>query len=102
MTTKIWMRVALSLALIGTLALVTLLAGANASAQKVLTGEWTASLTKDNSKIHLGFALSKQGRGKQQYGQTYEFGELSLSREQVMKGGPVKFSLAREAGTRFD
>ena len=32
-------------------------------------------------------------------GQTYDFAELGLSREQVLRGGPVKFSLVREAGT---
>ncbi len=32
-------------------------------------------------------------------GQTYDFAELGLTREQVLRGGPVKFSLVREAGT---
>ena len=33
-------------------------------------------------------------------GQTYSFSELQgLTREQVERGGPVKFSLVREAGT---
>ena len=93
------------------LAFIALLATANSGArakvdvgpgitpQNVLTGEWTASLVKDNSKINLNFQLSSEPSHKHQFGQTYEFSDLGLSREQVQRGGPVRFSLAREAGT---
>jgi hypothetical protein len=73
----------------------------NFSAQTAVTGEWTASLDDKGDKIHLNFGLRDEKAGKankHQFGQTYDFAELGLSREQVVSGGPVKFSLAREAG----
>ena len=73
--------------------------GPGITPQNVLTGEWTASLVKDNSRINVNFGLSTEPSHKHQFGQTYEFAELGLTREQVQSGGPVRFSLAREAGT---
>ena len=68
-------------------------------AQEVLTGEWTASVDKnDAGKIQLN--LERRGeKGRSQMGQSYDFADLQgLSREQALNGGAVKFSLVREAG----
>src|ERR1041385_7275991 len=68
----------------------------------VLTGDWSASLTEDNKKLNLNFRLPDEKGEKPrhfQYGENYEFAELGLTQEQVLKGGPVSFRLAREAGT---
>jgi hypothetical protein len=49
----------------------------------------------------LNFGLrddKAEGTNRHQFGQTYDFAELGLSREQVVNGGPVRFTLAREAG----
>ena len=107
MSKKIWALLVLILACIGLVAAANTRAAhagpeaavANAITQNVLTGEWTASLVKDNFRINLNFNLHAEKAGKHQFGQTYDFAELGLSREQILKGGPVKFSLAREAGT---
>ena len=63
------------------------------------TGEWKASLSKDNSKLQLNMERRSERGGHNQMGQTYEFTEFQgLSRETALNGGPVKFSLVREAG----
>jgi len=92
MTRKIWTLFVLSLAFIVSVA------GFNLSAQTSVTGDWKASV-EDNSKINLNFERRSEKGGKHQMGQTYDFAELGLTREQVMGGGPVRFSLVREAGT---
>lgn len=72
------------------------------SAQTAASGDWTASLVDKGDKINLNFGLrdeKSEKTNKHQFGQTYDFAELGLSREQVVNGGPVKFTLAREAGT---
>jgi hypothetical protein len=107
MSTKMWIRFVIGLALVISLAFTILVAdsnagaGFNASAQTVLTGDWTASLGKDNSsKINLNLQRRTEKGSRNQMGQTYDFADLQgLSREQVLSGGPVKFSLVREAGT---
>ncbi|HEY6120953.1 MAG TPA: hypothetical protein VIV66_13410 [Pyrinomonadaceae bacterium] len=70
------------------------------TAQGVLTGEWTASLSKDEAgKINLNFERRSEKGGRHQMGQTYDFSDFQgLTREQVTTGGLVKFSLVREAG----
>ena len=83
-------------------------AGSSAVAQNVKTGVWTASMAnkdsgketgKDANKIHLNFERRSDKGGRNQMGQSYDFADLQgLSREQVLAGGPVKFSLVREAG----
>jgi hypothetical protein len=101
------MHLACSLALGVSLAFMSSLRSPVATAQNVpiSMGEWTASIEKQGSGINLTFGqtsdIERSGeRGSQhQFGQTYEFAELGLTREQVMKGGPVTFTLAREAGT---
>src|SRR2546425_1145794 len=94
MSKKMWVRFVTSLAL------TVLVAGTNVIAQSVKTGDWTASLAHDDSgKINLNFERRTERGGRNQMGQTYDFTDLQgLSREQVLSGGPVKFSLVREAG----
>jgi hypothetical protein len=105
MSTKTWMHLACSLALGVSLAFMASLRAPGANAQTVSTGEWSASIEKQGSGINLTFGqtsdVDRAGeRGnRHQFGQTYELAELGLTREQVMKGGPVAFTLAREAGT---
>lgn len=64
-----------------------------------ITGEWKATVKKDESKIQLNMERRSQRGGRNQMGQSYEFSELQgLTREQALSGGPVRFSLVREAG----
>lgn len=68
-------------------------------AQGTTTGEWKASLNKDNSKVNLSLERRSERGGRNQMGQTYEFTDLQgLSRDTALNGGPVRFSLVREAG----
>ena len=95
---KIAIRVGLSLLVVAALAAAGWMAVSDVEAQSQLTGTWTASINKDN-KINLSFELRSDKGGRNQMGQTYEFGDLQgLSREQAVNGGPVSFSLVREAG----
>ena len=96
---KILIRVGLSLLVVAGLALASWVSVSHVEAQAQLTGTWTASINKDkDNKIHLNFERNKNGH-RNQMGQTYDFGELQgLSREQAVNGGPVNFSLVREAG----
>jgi hypothetical protein len=100
MSKKIWMSVVISLALVTSLAFVGRVPSSKAIAQNAMTGDWTASLGHDNSgKINLNFERRTEKGGRNQMGQTYDFGDLEgLSRERVLSDGPVKFSLVREAG----
>ncbi|HEY8227307.1 MAG TPA: hypothetical protein VIG25_18695, partial [Pyrinomonadaceae bacterium] len=106
MPTKIWMRLFVVVALVMGLAFAGLVAASNLGtvsnviAQSASSGEWTASLVDDNSKIHLNFQRRTEKSGKHQIGQNYDFSDLQgLTREQASNGGPVKFKLVREAGT---
>ncbi|HEX6044998.1 MAG TPA: hypothetical protein VFZ22_10955 [Pyrinomonadaceae bacterium] len=68
-------------------------------AQNTTTGEWKATVQKENNKIQLNLERRSDKGGRHQMGQTYNFNDLQgLSREQALSGGPVKFSLVREAG----
>lgn len=99
MSNKIRMLVILSLVMVVAVSGAIVITDFRAAAQSAITGEWTASLGKNDSKINLNFERSLKGR-KNQIGQSYEFAELQgLSHEQALHGGPVKFSLVREAGT---
>jgi hypothetical protein len=99
MTQKIWMRFIISLTVVTSLALIAWVTSSNAIAQNVTTGDWTASLQDNSTKINLNFEQRSEKRGRHQMGQTFEFADLQgLSREQALNGGPVKFSLVREAG----
>jgi hypothetical protein len=86
--------------IVASLVFLVLIAGFSVFAQTVVTGEWTASIKEDDAKIHLNFEQRSDKGGRHQMGQSYDFAELQgLSREQAVNGGPVKFSLVREAGT---
>lgn len=99
MSKTVWNRYFLGLALITSVALLVWIASANARAQSPLTGEWTASVSRDDSKINLNMERRSQKGGRHQHGSSYEFSEFQgLSREQALSGGPVSFSLVREAG----
>jgi hypothetical protein len=76
------------------------MADSSVTAQNTMTGDWTASIDNDNSgKINLKFQRRTEKGNKNQMGQTFDFNDLQgLSRDQVTNGGPVKFSLVREAG----
>jgi hypothetical protein len=100
MSKKIWIRFVISFAVVTSLALVGWVASSEAISQNVVTGDWTASLQDDSAKIHLSFEQRTEKGRRNQMGQTYDFADLQgLSREQVLSGSPVKFSLVREAGT---
>lgn len=76
------------------------MADSSVTAQNTMTGDWTASVDNDKSgKIHLKFQRRTEKGSRNQMGQSFDFNDLQgLSREQVTNGGPVKFSLVREAG----
>ena len=95
-----------------TLALIAFALGSNATtrAQSTLTGEWTASVVQEKSEkswktrkgdgLNLNLERRTDRGGHSNMGQTYDFSELQgLTREQALAGGPVRFSLVREAGT---
>src|SRR6185436_295132 len=68
-------------------------------AQKTITGEWTASTKSEQNKLQLNFERRTSRGNRNQMGQSYDFSDLQgLSREQANSGGPVRFSLVREAG----
>ena len=95
---KIVIRVGLSLLVVAALAAAGWVDVSDVDAQSQVTGTWTASVNKDN-KINLSFERRSDKGSRNQMGQTYEFGDLQgLSREQAVNGGPVSFSLVREAG----
>jgi hypothetical protein len=90
---RFFVRLAAVLSLVGAVWM------AVAVAQSTTSGEWKASLVKDNSKVNLSLERRSEKNGRNQMGQTYSFDELQgLSREQALNGGPVRFSLVREAG----
>ena len=68
-------------------------------AQQTFNGEWKASVRDEPNKIQLNLERRTEKSNRNQMGQSYDFSELQgLSREQAVNGGPVKFSLVREAG----
>jgi hypothetical protein len=114
MSKKMWMSVVAGLALVAGSVFVAGVGSRQALAQNVKTGTWTASLSnkdkdkdsgenasaaKEANKIHLNLERHSDKGGRNQMGQSYDFADLQgLSREQVVNGGAVKFSLVREAG----
>lgn len=97
MSRTVWNRYFFALALITSLALLAWISAAKA--QTAITGTWTASVSKDSSKINVNFERRHDKGGKHQMGQTYEFSDFQgLTREQAQSDGPVSFSLVREAG----
>jgi len=98
MPRTIWNRFFIGMALITSIALLIWIAGRNVTAQNTTSGEWTASLSSKENKLQLNLERKNKGH-RNQMGQTYEFSEFQgLTREQVQNGGPVSFSLVREAG----
>lgn len=97
---KMLMRVVFGWLVVAGLAVTGWMGSSGVEAQTSMTGTWTASVkTKDASKINLNFERHSNKGGKHQMGQTYDFADLQgLSREQAVNGGPVSFSLVREAG----
>lgn len=96
---KTLIRVVLGLAVVAGLAAAGWVTVSEVKAQSQLTGTWTASVNKDKeNKIHLSFER-KSNKSRNQMGQTFDFADLQgLTREQALNGGPVNFSLVREAG----
>ena len=96
---KTWMRGAIGLAIVAVLALAAWTKVSKVEAQSQINGTWTASVEKENNKINLSFERKSEKGGRNQMGQTFDFADLQgLTREQAMNGGPVNFSLVREAG----
>ena len=99
MPRTVWNRFLIGMALITSFALLIWIAGTKVVAQESFTGEWTATVSKDNSKIQLNLERKSGKHGRNQMGQSFEFSDLQgLTREQALNGGPVSFSLVREAG----
>jgi hypothetical protein len=96
----------------------------SALAQSTLTGEWKASVdthkpgrggkwdksedpedadddrTDIAKNLYLSFERRTERGGRNNMGSNYEYSELQgLTREQALRGGAVRFSLVREAGT---
>jgi hypothetical protein len=95
---KKFVRVVLGLVVVAGLAGASWMTASRVEAQNSTTGTWTASVEKENSKLNLSFERRTEN-GRHQHGQTFDFSDLQgLSREQAMNGGPVSFSLLREAG----
>jgi hypothetical protein len=83
-------------------AFVALIAGhETASGQTVVTGEWTASTQTDKpDKIQLNMERRGAKGDRHNMGSGFDYADLQgLTREQAARGGPVRFSLVREAGT---
>lgn len=93
-----WNRYFIGMALITSIALLIWIAGA-AHAQTTMSGDWTASVSKDNSKLQLNLERRSEKSGRHQMGHSFEFSDFQgLTREQALSGGTVSFSLVREAG----
>jgi len=99
MPRTVWNRFFIGMALITSLALLIWIAGASAIAQSTMSGDWTAHLSSKDSKLQLNLERRSGKSGRNQMGQSFEFSDFQgLTREQVQNGGPVSFSLVREAG----
>ena len=99
MPRTVWNRFFIGMALITSLALLIWIAGTKVTAQSTTSGEWTAHLSSQDTKLQLNLERRSGKSGRNQMGQTYEFSEFQgLTREQALNGGPVSFSLVREAG----
>src|SRR4051812_46589523 len=94
------MRLGLGVAAVVALVVAAWIVGSKpVEAQSTTTGQWTASVEKESNKIHLNLERRTERGGRNQMGHDYEFNEVQgLTREQAVSGGPVRFSLVREAG----
>ena len=99
MPRTVWNRFFIGMALITSLMLLIWIAGKNATAQSTTSGDWTAHLSSKDTKLQLSLERHSGQSGRHQMGQSFEFSDFQgLTREQVQAGGPVSFSLVREAG----
>jgi len=99
MSRTVWNRFFIGMALITSVALLIWIAGANATAQGTMSGEWTATVSTKDNKLQLNLERRSSKAGRNQMGQSFEFSDFQgLTREQALNGGPVSFSLVREAG----
>ena len=99
MPRTVWNRFFIGMALITSLALLIWIAGTKVTAQNTTSGDWTAHINSKDNKLQLSLERRSGKSGRNQMGQSYEFSELQgLTRDQVQNGGPVSFSLVREAG----
>ena len=99
MPRTIWNRFFIGMALITSIALLIWIAGARVTAQGTTSGDWTASISSKDNKLQLNLERRSGKSGRHQMGHPYEFSEFQgLTREQASNGGPVTFSLVREAG----
>jgi len=99
MPRTVWNRFFIGMALITSLALLIWIAGAKVTAQTTTSGDWTAHLSSKDTKLQLNLERRSGKSGRNQMGQSFEFSDFQgLTREQVQNGGPVSFSLVREAG----
>jgi hypothetical protein len=97
MPKTIYNRFFIAIALVTSLVLLVWIAGTKARAQSTLTGDWTATISKEKLQLNMERRSDKGGRNNM--GHPYEFSDFqSLTREQATNGGPVSFSLVREAG----
>ena len=99
MPKTVWNRFFIGMALITSFALLIWIAGTSAIAQSTTSGEWTATVSSKDNKLQLNLERRSEKGGRNQMGQSYEFSDFQgLTREQALSGGPVSFSLVREAG----
>jgi hypothetical protein len=74
-------------------------------AQTTMTGTWKAEVKAEAKagkadKIQLSFSRNTEKGNQNNMSSGFEYADLKgLSREQALAGGPVRFSLVREAGT---
>src|SRR6476659_2111902 len=91
---QITLRLVLGLAVVGFIASSTI-----TRAQRSVAGDWKASTRDEANRIQLNLERRTERGGRNQMGQSYDYSDLQgLSREQARNGGPVRFSLVREAG----
>ena len=99
MPRTIWNRFFIGMALITSLALLIWIAGSKVTAQNTASGDWTATVSSKENKLQLNLERRSAKGHRNQMGQSYDFSEFQgLTREQAQNGGPVSFSLVREAG----
>jgi hypothetical protein len=99
MSRTVWNRFFIGMALITSLAMLIWIAGTKVTAQNTMSGDWTAHLSSEDTKLQLNLERRSGKSGRNQMGQSFEFSDFQgLTRQQVQNGGPVSFSLVREAG----
>ena len=96
---RMWIRVVVVLGVVAGLALAGWTKSSHVEAQSSFAGTWTASISKENSRLNLQIQRDRDKDRKSNMGQDFAFSDLQgLTREQAVNGGPANFSLVREAG----